>query len=160
MPLKPRPYRDLVRNSPPLIDKPFFAIGIHCLLHCFQTHLSLKHNLDGADVSQKSPGFFIQRLSRACPRLELYLPPGTLQEEKTQAACQNWGAEQGRKSITYNQGCLHCHQSKHVCTEAARNALRAAIMKATRVTGKQMRPEKAQNASEAGDSKGPGDCLS
>ena len=55
--------------------------GAAGIFYSFQTHLCLKHNLNGADVSQEPQGFFIQGASRACPRLEVYLPPGTLQGE-------------------------------------------------------------------------------
>lgn len=70
------PHQELLRTSPP----PSFERGNQDLLHSSLTRLSLKHNLGGADISQESPGFFIQGLSRACPRLEIYMPPWTLQE--------------------------------------------------------------------------------
>lgn len=72
------PHQEWLRTSPPLTEEFLFKEGNQYILHHLQILLLLKHNLGGADISQEPQGFFIQRLSRACPRLEVYMPPGTL----------------------------------------------------------------------------------
>lgn len=91
----------------PSRSNPFLKGAAQDLSQCFQPHLHREYNLGGADISQEPQDFFLQGLSRARPRLEIYTPPGTLWKIENRSVSKGLRRSGGGdKDPEFQRGCV------------------------------------------------------